>query len=84
MTNSDHSRNRKNDELRVVSAKEAARLLGKHPNTLVKWRMSGTGPRFVKTGRAISYVISDILDWLDQHKYESTAQYQSEKNKRAA
>ena len=58
-----------------VSAKEAARILDVHPNTLCKWRISGGGPPFVKVGRRVRYRTTEISAWADERTYLYTAQY---------
>ena len=52
---------------------EAGRYLGgeKHPispRTMQRWRLDGTGPRFLKLGRLVRYTESD----LDAHKAART------------
>jgi excisionase family DNA binding protein len=61
----------------LLSTKEAARLLGVHPNTLSKWRIRGTGPRFIKAGNMIRYRKSDIEAWLQNRTYSNTTEYGS-------
>jgi transposase-like protein len=50
----------------LLSAKEAARLLGVHHNTLRKWRIRGVGARF---GDPTSET------WLQSRTYENTTEY---------
>jgi len=65
-----------------VSAKQAARILGVHPNTLCKWRISGGGPPFTKVGRRVRYRISEISSWTNERTYTNTAQYHSRRRDR--
>jgi predicted DNA-binding transcriptional regulator AlpA len=58
-----------------ISAKQAARMLGLHPNTLCKWRISGTGPRYIKAGRTVKYRVTEIENWLGNRTFSHTAQY---------
>lgn len=58
----------------IVSTKQAARILGNSPRTLEDWRLTGIGPRFVKMGRNVRYRMSDILDYLEQNTFSSTAE----------
>ena len=44
----------------MLTTKEAARYLGLAPATLNKWRVYGTGPTFIKLGRAVRYHRSDL------------------------
>jgi predicted DNA-binding transcriptional regulator AlpA len=66
------------DSSRTLSNKEAARLLGFNPNTLVKWRMSGFGPRFLKLGKHVRYRERELEHWLDHRTFSSTTQYQTQ------
>jgi predicted DNA-binding transcriptional regulator AlpA len=63
---------------RTLSNKEAARLLGFNPNTLVKWRMNGFGPRFLKLGRHVRYRERELELWLNDRTFSSTTQYQTQ------
>jgi predicted DNA-binding transcriptional regulator AlpA len=42
----------------------AARVLCLSVRTLQAWRSKGTGPPFVRVGRAVRYRRSDIVDWI--------------------
>lgn len=46
-----------------VSAKEAARLLGRSPSTLQKMRRDQLGPEFRREGRCILYDIDKIREY---------------------
>ena len=37
-------------------------------------RRDGTGPKFIKVGRAVLYRRSAIEDWLESREFESTAE----------
>jgi hypothetical protein len=55
-------------EQRVVTA-EAAAVLGVRPDTLVKWRIFGKGPRYEKVGaKLVRYRYQDLLLWLEGQK----------------
>jgi predicted DNA-binding transcriptional regulator AlpA len=50
----------------VVRPHEAASLLSVSPSLLKKWRLAGSGPRFVRLGgRAIRYRRVDLLAWVE-------------------
>lgn len=66
----------------LISAKQTARMLGVHPNTLCKWRIRGIGPRYMKIGQKIIYRVSDIDDWLGRRTYDNTTQYGNDHGKR--
>ncbi len=46
-----------------LTTKEAAYYLGLKPNTLIKMRMQGRGPKYRKHGRHIFYHIDDLDTW---------------------
>lgn len=49
----------------------AAKYLGVSVAWLKKARCEGTGPRYVKIGRAVVYRIADLDAFLDAHSVES-------------
>ena len=46
-----------------LTTKEAAFYLGLKPQTMVKMRMQGRGPKYRKHGRHIFYHIDDLDAW---------------------
>jgi predicted DNA-binding transcriptional regulator AlpA len=44
----------------TLTEHDVARRLGLSVATLRAWRMRRTGPRFVRFGRAVRYLVSDI------------------------
>lgn len=42
-----------------------------------KWRVTGYGPKFYKSGRSIRYRRRDLLAWGDARRHKSTSQYAS-------
>ncbi len=53
---------------------EAAELLRISPRTLERYRVAGSGPRFVKAGRRVIYRSSDIEAWTEANTFASTTQ----------
>lgn len=49
----------------LMSTREVAAHLRVRPQTLKKWRILGTGPRFVKIGFRVFYRSADIKAWID-------------------
>lgn len=49
--------------LRLVSTKEAARILNIQPSTLSSMRVRGGGPRFIKRGAHVLYVVIELYRW---------------------
>ena len=47
-----------------------ARFLNTAPRTLEAWRYKGTGPAFIRVGRAIRYRRSDLEAWLNMRRVD--------------
>jgi hypothetical protein len=55
---------------------DAAKRLGLSPNTLVKMRMRGDGPPFIRlTPRRIVYAPDALEDFVRERRYRRTAEY---------
>jgi predicted DNA-binding transcriptional regulator AlpA len=50
---------------RAINESELARLANISTAVLRKWRREGKGPRFVKLGRLVRYLVRDVNTWLD-------------------
>ena len=49
-----------------LTTAEAAAMLKLRPSALEKWRLLGTGPKFLKLGkRAVRYRVSDVEHWIE-------------------
>ncbi|RXH05805.1 helix-turn-helix transcriptional regulator [Bradyrhizobium vignae] len=57
-----------------LNPKEAAAYLKSSTSTLAKRRLSGSGPRFTRIGRAIRYRKSDLDDFMGAHTASSTSE----------
>ena len=53
---------------------EVASITGLAVSTLNKWRLAGTGPRFIKLGKSVRYRDEDIQDFIDASTRVSTSQ----------
>jgi hypothetical protein len=51
----------------LLNTREAAQLLARSPATLKRWRYQGIGPEFIAIEGRISYRLSTLLHFLDQH-----------------
>jgi predicted DNA-binding transcriptional regulator AlpA len=51
-----------------------ATRLGISVRTLERKRCDGTGPRFVRVGRAVRYRESDLVEWLVRQTVSSTSE----------
>jgi hypothetical protein len=58
----------------VLTAEETARLLKLATQTLARWRVEGTGPKFVRLGNRIFYRSADIENFLSTRIFSSTAE----------
>jgi predicted DNA-binding transcriptional regulator AlpA len=50
---------------RAINESELARQANISTAVLRKWRREGKGPRFVKLGRLVRYLVRDVEVWLD-------------------
>ncbi len=57
-----------------MTTKEAAAFMGLRSNTLEIWRVRGTGPKFVKLGRAVRYRLPDIESYIESQLRSSTSE----------
>ncbi|MET0705226.1 MAG: DNA-binding protein [Tardiphaga sp.] len=53
---------------------QAAKLLSVSTSWLAKSRLSGTGPRFIKIGRAVRYATSALRDYVLSRQRSSTSE----------
>lgn len=58
---------------RYVPENEAAIFLGMSKKALQAWRGNGTGPPFVKFGRAVRYNLDELHQWAESQQHASTA-----------
>jgi predicted DNA-binding transcriptional regulator AlpA len=56
----------------LLHPEEVAKLLGVSLSWLAKSRLAGTGPRFVKIGRAVRYLESAVLEFVKANTRTST------------
>ena len=52
---------------------EIAKRLRLSESALNKWRITGSGPKFIKKGRLVCYRWSDVAEWLDKQVRISTS-----------
>ena len=60
--------------LEALKVADAAARIGLSVSTLNKWRTDGRGPRYVKLGRSVCYLVKDLDAWLEQHRRQSTSE----------
>jgi predicted DNA-binding transcriptional regulator AlpA len=56
----------------ALTEKDLALQLGLSVATLRAWRFRKTGPRFIKFGRAVRYLRSDINAFIEQNRVETS------------
>ena len=52
------------ERMRAITETELARRTDVSTAVLRKWRREGKGPRFLKLGRLIRYLVQDVDAWL--------------------
>ena len=57
-------RGRVSETTRALTEREVAELLGLSVATLRAWRHRGKGPRFLRLGRSVRYLPSDVDDFV--------------------
>ena len=57
-----------------LTSAEAAEFLRISHRTLERFRVEGTGPKFMKAGRRVLYREQDLLGWLETRTFSSTAE----------
>lgn len=58
----------------LLTGREAADLLRLSERTLERHRVAGTGPRFIRLGRAVRYRRRDVLDFVERNARQSTSE----------
>jgi hypothetical protein len=56
---------RQPDSDALLAETQAADLLNLSSRTLQAWRVKGTGPAFIRAGRAIRYRRRDLISWIE-------------------
>lgn len=54
----------------ALAEPDAARYIGYTPSSLRAWRREGRGPAFVRHGRSVRYLTSDLDSWLAAHRVQ--------------
>jgi predicted DNA-binding transcriptional regulator AlpA len=56
----------------MLTASELAVLIGKNERTLANWRCARSGPRFVKLGNSVRYLVAEVEEWIKSRRVETT------------
>ena len=57
----------------VITASQAAKLVGLSESTLAKLRLNGNGPLYCKLGRRVVYRPADLEQWLQSRTARDTS-----------
>jgi len=66
-------RGQMSDTTRALTEREVAELLGLSVATLRAWRHRGKGPRFLRLGRSVRYLPSDLADFVRASAVDTTS-----------
>ena len=58
------------EKVQYIPAPEAAKILGLAPQTLANQRFRGVGLPYHKFGRAIRYLLADVLNYAESNRIE--------------
>jgi predicted DNA-binding transcriptional regulator AlpA len=58
----------------LLHSAQVAKLLGVSSSWLAKSRLNGTGPRFIKIGRAVRYAMSAVREYILSRQRNSTSE----------
>lgn len=56
----------------LIDESMAANFLCQSVRTIQKWRVTGFGPKFCKSGRSIRYRRRDLMEWTNARRRNST------------
>ena len=66
-------RGQMSDTTRALTEREVADMLGLSVATLRAWRHKGKGPRFLRLGRSVRYLPSDVADFVRASAVDTTS-----------
>jgi len=58
----------------LLTQRQAAEMLALSERTLERFRVTGSGPKFVRCGRSIRYRLSDVEAWIASRVVGSTSE----------
>jgi hypothetical protein len=71
---------RADESFPIFTAQELAEFLQVQPDTLRKWRVAGTGPKFIQnTARSIVYLRKSVYEWLEGRERVTQVSYKRKK-----
>lgn len=63
-----------------IGSEELASRLGLGTSCLNKWRNEGTGPKWVRLGGSVRYMVGDVEQWLKEQAEETEKVEQARRN----
>ena len=66
-------RDQTRDAVRAFTEREVADMLGLSVATLRAWRHRGKGPRFLRLGRSVRYLPSELADFVRASAVDTTS-----------
>ena len=64
-----------NTEAKYLSEKQLQELTGRSVKSWQRDRIIGGGIPFIRCGRKILYDMSDVTEWMNSRKFQSTSEY---------
>jgi hypothetical protein len=58
-----------------INEAKAADFLCQSVRTIQKWRVTGVGPEFYKSGRSVRYRRRELMAWANARRHANTSQY---------
>ncbi len=74
------SRDRTQGTARAITEREVAERLGLSVATLRAWRHRGKGPRFLRLGRSVRYLPSDVNDFVRASAVDTRSESSSDED----
>ncbi len=68
----------------LLNTREAAKLLGRSPATLKRWRHEGVGPDWIEIEKRVSYDREVLLKFIQQHTKKPSVRASAEEYSREA
>ena len=65
-----------------LNTREAAAWLNLSPKTLERYRVSGEGPDFLRTGYRVRYLLEDLEKWASARRWTSTSEERAARRKK--
>jgi excisionase family DNA binding protein len=73
-------RDRAPDSARALTEREVAERLGLSVATLRAWRHRGKGPRYLRLGRSVRYLPSDVAEFVRESAVDTRSESSSDED----